>query len=29
MANYILVDSERRGVQDDPGILLLRAQIAF
>lgn len=29
MLNYILVDSDRRGVSDDPQILLLRAQLSF
>ncbi len=29
MANYILVDSERRGRSDDPAIFLVRAQIVF
>ncbi len=29
MANYIKVNSDRRGVADDPSILLVRAQVAF
>ena len=29
MGNYIRVQSERRGVADDPDILLMRAQVAF
>lgn len=29
MANYITVQSDRQGVSDDPGIFLMRAQIAF
>jgi phosphate-selective porin OprO/OprP len=29
MANYLRVDSERRGVSDDPNILEFRAQLAF
>ncbi len=29
MANYIMVDSERGGVSDDPNIFLVRAQVAF
>jgi phosphate-selective porin OprO and OprP len=29
MANFIKVDSKRRGESDDPNILLLRTQIAF
>jgi phosphate-selective porin OprO/OprP len=29
MANYLRVDSERRGVEDDPNILEFRAQLAF
>lgn len=29
MLNYIQVDSDRRGVSDDPRILLLRAQLSF
>lgn len=29
MLNYILVDSDRRGMSDDPRILLFRAQLAF
>lgn len=29
MANYIDVESERRGVADNPGIFLMRAQVSF
>ncbi|MFU8831157.1 MAG: OprO/OprP family phosphate-selective porin [Wenzhouxiangella sp.] len=29
MANYINVSTDRRGVSDDPGIFLMRAQVAF
>jgi phosphate-selective porin OprO/OprP len=29
MANYLRVDSERRGIADDPNILEFRAQLAF
>lgn len=29
MANYIKVNSDRRGVSDDPNIVLVRAQVAF
>jgi phosphate-selective porin OprO/OprP len=29
MANYVRVESERRGIQDDPNVLELRAQLTF
>lgn len=29
MANYVDVESERRGVAGNPGTLLMRAQVSF
>ena len=29
MANYIQVDSDRRGVSDDPGIFQVRSRLVF
>lgn len=29
MFNYVMVDTERRGISDDPNILLFRAQVSF
>ena len=29
MANYVRVDSERRGIEDNPNVLEFRAQMMF